>query len=148
MSEERDPETDQALPIGNDLPVMHELVREDLQKRLRLGISKYGQPLQPFNGRSFLRDAYEEVLDLAVYLRGAIYEAENERCPHVGAESCDCGKKRTPQDIFKGVCMECLNQHWIEDEDWKGDPFGSRSPGDGLIPCPNCNEDGEFDLPE
>jgi hypothetical protein len=41
-----------------------------------MGIMKYGTPLQPFNGRDALWDAYQVVLDLAVYLRQAIYEID------------------------------------------------------------------------
>ncbi|MEO6034334.1 MAG: hypothetical protein ABIQ35_03680 [Verrucomicrobiota bacterium] len=33
-------------------------------------------PLQPFNGRDALHDAYEEVLDLAQYFRQALYERD------------------------------------------------------------------------
>lgn len=66
----------QAMPIGNDHPVIHNLVQKDLEDRLRVGIETYGQPLQPFNGRDALIDAYQEVLDLAVYLRQTIYERD------------------------------------------------------------------------
>lgn len=38
------------------------------------GIAKYGTPVQAFNGRSALWDAYEEVLDLAVYLKQRLEE--------------------------------------------------------------------------
>ena len=48
----------------------------DLEQRRELGVSRYGTALQPFNGRDMLRDAYEEVLDLAVYLRGVIEERD------------------------------------------------------------------------
>lgn len=64
----------QDLPVGNDHPVIFDLVKADLDARLALGVKRYGQPLQPFNGRDALRDAYEEALDLAVYLRQALYE--------------------------------------------------------------------------
>ena len=43
-------------------------------KRDAVGRAKYGVPLQAHNGRDALQDAYEEVLDLAVYLRQAIEE--------------------------------------------------------------------------
>lgn len=65
---------DQPLPLGTDGPVIHELVVTDLMNRLELGKRRYGQPLQAFNGRNALRDAYEEVLDLAVYLRQQLEE--------------------------------------------------------------------------
>lgn len=45
-------------------------VAEDMQARDRKGRQKYGTPLQAHNGRDFLKDAYEEALDLTVYLRG------------------------------------------------------------------------------
>lgn len=74
MSDIRDPETDQVAPIPNDGPSCHDLVREDLLHRKEHGLRKYNSLLQPYNGRSMLQDAYEEVLDLAVYLRGALEE--------------------------------------------------------------------------
>lgn len=46
----------------------------DMEARRRLGIERYGVPLQPNNGRDPLIDAYQEALDLAVYLRQAIEE--------------------------------------------------------------------------
>lgn len=47
-----------------------------------LGVTRYGTPLQPHNGRDALRDAYEEALDLVHYLRQAIYERDNpDSCP-------------------------------------------------------------------
>lgn len=52
------------------------LVMGDLSKRRDFGIAKYGTPLQAFNGRDALMDAYQEALDLAVYLRQAIEERD------------------------------------------------------------------------
>ena len=49
-----------------------ELVIADMHRRNQDGISKYGTPLQPSNGRDSLQDAYEEALDLAVYLKNEI----------------------------------------------------------------------------
>lgn len=49
-----------------------ELVVEDMQERDRIGREKYGTPLQPNNGRDSLVDAYQEALDLAVYLKNEI----------------------------------------------------------------------------
>lgn len=53
---------------------MHDLVIEDMRKRKEFGLAKYGTILQAGNGRNALQDAYEEVLDLAVYLRQKIEE--------------------------------------------------------------------------
>ena len=52
------------------------LVREDLEARERVGTERYGRPLQLFNGRNAMVDAYQEVLDLACYLRQHLAEQE------------------------------------------------------------------------
>lgn len=69
---------EQPMPIASAAPVAHRMVQADLEDRLMLGVERYGQPLQPFNGRNSLRDAYDEILDLAVYIRNEIYERESE----------------------------------------------------------------------
>ena len=68
--------TDQPNPVANDQPIVQAMVREDLHRREQLGIQRYGTPLQPFNGRDALTDAYEEALDLACYLRQALAERD------------------------------------------------------------------------
>ena len=50
------------------------LVLKDMEERRLHGIEKYGVPVQPHNGRDPLVDAYQEALDLCVYLRQAIEE--------------------------------------------------------------------------
>jgi hypothetical protein len=50
------------------------LVIADMEERRLVGIEEYKTPVQAFNGRDALWDAYEEALDLAVYLRQAIEE--------------------------------------------------------------------------
>lgn len=67
----------QPLPKHNERKPVWELVIADMDKRNQFGIEKYGTPLQAHNGRDALQDAYEEVLDLAVYLRQAIEERNN-----------------------------------------------------------------------
>lgn len=71
-------EGDQPMPVRNGHPAVWPIVMQDMQSRHEIGIKRYGTPLQPHNGRDMLRDAYEEVLDLAVYLRGAIYERDGK----------------------------------------------------------------------
>ncbi len=55
------------------------LVLKDMEERRQHGIEKYGTPVQPFNGRDALVDAYQEALDLCVYLRQAIEERKAEK---------------------------------------------------------------------
>ncbi len=74
-------EHDQQLPDPVDGPDIHELVADDLFGRRELGVRRYGQPLRAFNGRDPLLDAYQEALDLSVYLKQALQERstmENE----------------------------------------------------------------------
>lgn len=54
------------------------LVMADIARRQQLGIAKYGQTVadNPLDLRTWLAHAYEEALDLAVYLRMSIDELE------------------------------------------------------------------------
>lgn len=54
------------------------LVEADMRARIAKGATEYGEPLTSHNGRDALWDAYEEALDLAMYLRQAI--AERDTC--------------------------------------------------------------------
>lgn len=65
-------------PTRNSHPSVWMLVLKDMCDRNRTGIEKYKTPLQPHNGRDALKDAYQEALDLAVYLRQAIYERDEK----------------------------------------------------------------------
>jgi len=65
-------------PTANQEPEVWWLVQKDMLKRNSFGVDKYGVPLQPHNGRDALKDAYEEALDLVVYLRQAIYERDSK----------------------------------------------------------------------
>jgi hypothetical protein len=51
-----------------------DLVRADLGDRDRVGWEQHHRPLLANDGRDSLREAYEEALDLAVYLRKALAE--------------------------------------------------------------------------
>lgn len=53
-------------------------VVSDLKDRQTKGIKVYGKPLSIFNGRDALMDAYEEALDLVMYLRQRLTEIEFE----------------------------------------------------------------------
>src|SRR5690554_990645 len=52
------------------------LVLHDIEKRIEKGIDTYGEPLKAHNGRNAMVDAYEEALDLAIYLRQVIEESQ------------------------------------------------------------------------
>jgi len=64
--------------VPNNNPAVWDLVIADALARDAIGQSRYGTRLQPLNGRDALRDAYEEALDLCVYLRQAIWERDGK----------------------------------------------------------------------
>lgn len=64
----------QPIPKLNSHMPVWDLVEKDMSDRSIAGQAKYGVPLQPHNGRDALQDAYEEALDLCVYLRQALFE--------------------------------------------------------------------------
>lgn len=80
------------------------LVTHDLERRAAEGRVKYGTLLRGFNGRNALIDAYEESLDLPMYLRQAIYEiehltAENARLKTEIAQLKEMLEKRNVDDL-------------------------------------------------
>lgn len=62
------------MPTPNQRPAAWEEVIKDMRDRDAFGRRKYDTPLQPFNGRKPLVDAYQEALDLSVYLKQQILE--------------------------------------------------------------------------
>lgn len=66
----------QPVSIPNQEPYVWDLVAVDMTERDQIGEKKHGTRLQPHNGRDVLKDAYQEALDLVVYLRQALYERD------------------------------------------------------------------------
>lgn len=71
----------QPQPIPSNTVPIWELVIEDMNARDRLGRERCSTPLQANNGRDALVDAYQEALDLCVYLRQAIEERNQKEHP-------------------------------------------------------------------
>lgn len=67
---------EQDQPTPNNGPSVQDLVADDVLARRDVGIERYGTALQPHNGRNALKDAYEEALDLACYLRQLLEEQQ------------------------------------------------------------------------
>jgi len=63
---------EQPSPIPNSSKPVWEMVIEDMKERDDFGRKRYGTPLQVGNGRDFMEDAYQELLDLVVYMRGEL----------------------------------------------------------------------------
>jgi hypothetical protein len=71
---------EQRMPVAHPgWPSVQGAVRDDLVERERVGVARYGTPLQPYNGRDALLDAYQECMDMACYLKQAIMERDAAR---------------------------------------------------------------------
>ncbi len=68
----------QPLPKESPFPALWPLVQVDMQTRDSFGAYKYNTQLKAFNGRDALKDAYEEALDLVVYLRQVLFERDGK----------------------------------------------------------------------
>lgn len=71
-------------PIVNDSIPIYQLVLRDVRERAEHGKKQYGTYLQADNGRNALQDAYEEALDLVVYLKQALQEQMPKPEPILG----------------------------------------------------------------
>lgn len=80
----KDRPEDQKMPVATEGPHMHDIAAQLLDARKQLGISRYGQPLQPFNGRNAVQDVLEEVLDSAAYIAQVAWEQEHPEETYVG----------------------------------------------------------------
>lgn len=70
---------DEYQPLPTDgKKIVKDYVLQDIQERVKFGYDKYGHYLETDNGRDALWDAYQEVLDLVMYLRQAILERDTD----------------------------------------------------------------------
>ena len=92
-------------------------IRSDLQDREAKGVETYGTRLRMFNGRDPLWDAYEEVLDLAAYLRQHLSEQSLPSArvrPALAESSCQQQTMSGLVDTMKREgCMGLALKMWI-----------------------------------
>lgn len=104
MSDERDPTRDQPPPVATGERPTHDLVNLDIQERKWFGQRKYGVALQPSNGRDSLQDAYEEVLDLVVYLKNELRLRRSEQAKALRDAAADYygddGPEKNPLSVM------------------------------------------------
>lgn len=67
----------QPTPVAGDVVVV-DRVLDDIRERAEVGKDRYGTYLQTNNGRDALWDAYQEAIDLVMYLRQAILERDGQ----------------------------------------------------------------------
>lgn len=112
----------ESAPIPNQSIPIWELVIKDMQDRDHIGRAKYGTPLQAGNGRNALVDAYQEALDLAVYIRQAI----EERKTTASVINLPLGPNDAQAATIGEYLRALLLAVWEEGEGFSGKrPFGN-----------------------
>ena len=103
--------THESHPIDGDHIVIHEVLG-DLRERAEFGKRKYGTFLKTNNGRNALVDAYQEALDLVMYLKQKIMEQGIDKAkPQIG-DIVDCNT-----NLFRFKVQKMLRD---EEGEWVG----------------------------
>ena len=87
--------------MNSETPVW-DIVLNDINERRLIGRKKYGTELQSFNGRNPAVDAFQELLDLVVYLRQMIIERDEmvevlkcyANADKIGCDLCGISNKK------------------------------------------------------
>lgn len=101
----------QPAPTGNGKPVTVELIH-DLLDRREIGVQKYGHELKAGNGRRPLIDAYQEAMDLAMYLKQAVME-EDDRVMFTDLELAVLLSLVSPEmypTLYRKIAALCAHQ--------------------------------------
>ena len=98
---------DQPAPKPGKTPVWKTVI-DDMEARDNLGFERYGTRLETHNGRDALLDAYEEALDLAVYLKQAILEKKEKTMQNYKkGEFCKYIKCISYPNLMMGQTSNC-----------------------------------------
>ena len=73
------PGPEQPAPTPNGNPLVKDALIADIEVLCARRAAKYGTHLQPGNGRDALQDAYEELVDGALYLKQLLMERDQTR---------------------------------------------------------------------
>ncbi|MFI0967011.1 hypothetical protein ACH4S8_37355 [Streptomyces sp. NPDC021080] len=91
---------DQPLPTGGEENVQDALIAH-IEKRMAIGLQRYGQPVKTFNGRNAPQDLLEELLDGATYAMQVLLEMQALKGRIALALS------RHTTDPLTGLCTSC-----------------------------------------
>jgi|LakMenEpi03Aug12_release.lakeMendotaPanAssembly.Ray.scaffolds.fasta_scaffold377637_3 hypothetical protein len=69
--------------LYEDKQTSWDYVLEDIAKREKMGYNKYGKYLTANTNEDMLNHAYNEALDLVVYLRTLLLQKETDYNPHL-----------------------------------------------------------------
>lgn len=95
-------------------------VMADMAARIAKGADEYGEPLTTHNGRKPLQDAYEEALDLALYLKQELLERVVSDALHDGLGvlrfNGDGSVDHVPQEEFRAPGWP--GPDWAQAPEW------------------------------
>ena len=96
-----------AKPTGTEAKVC-----ADIARRQQAGIAKYGTSVaaNPLPLKAWLQHAYEEALDLAIYLRRAMEEIESP-APPAYSQCFACGSRHHHLIGFPPQCPSCYKDN-------------------------------------
>lgn len=80
--------------------VIPEWLRADMKARHELGVARYGTPLTVWNGRDAVVDAYQEALDLVVYVQQARCRMGAYSLTHRGSGQGDLNARLALDVVF------------------------------------------------
>lgn len=137
-------------PPSGDGKVILDLVMSDMTERARYGREKYGTMLRAHNGRDALVDAYQEAMDLVMYLRQAIEERSRTK-----VTLCRCDRtiengellitrKRRDCPEHGGQCEACGSPDALN---WHDGGLHCDSGSDSYVfqnVCPRCGKEGDL----
>lgn len=81
-------------------------VMADMAQRIANGAKEYGEPLTTNNGRHALQDAYEEALDLALYLKQSLMERAASTYPIVRIGKDKLEALPASESTAGGICPQ------------------------------------------
>lgn len=112
---------------------IQDLIIQDLIERRRLGIERYGRPVQIYNNRNHLQDLYEELMDAVVYVKAKL---EEMKVPQLRCKNC---KKKWVYKDYGGMFRSDCNCR-------RNCPVCNNINSDK---CETCHEFGHiYELPE
>lgn len=110
----------QVKPKGRGAPIT-DLLIHDLIERQLLGTQRYGEPLMAFNGRDPLVDAYQELIDLLVYLRQHFEENKVEKAAIMALMLRMAAELAWESDVVQPEMTEILigpGNDYADKDDW------------------------------
>jgi len=89
---------------------------EIIEERMQVGARKYGEKLDVFDGRDWLQETLEELLDACVYLSAKLIKIKQESCEHKNKHYQ--GEEKDTNIGESYTCEDCNKDLAIPEPDW------------------------------